>query len=187
MPGLRRWQPATVRTRRVTSPICCRTSPTLPCLPVGKKPCATARRATSHGSRRRTGSQKPNVCTNKRCSRCGLSDSINSAPIRHFDQARQAALHALEDLVRQQQVERTLLSSDIFARIRVALWFADALGGGTLRRAIWSACGAMQLPRNWMRRGLASSTCYIPPRCATRWIRFRMSMYGCSRAVRCPG
>jgi hypothetical protein len=51
---------------------------------------------------------------------------MNSAPIRHFDQARQAALHVLEDLVRQQRVERALLSPDIFARIRVALWFADA-------------------------------------------------------------
>ncbi len=51
---------------------------------------------------------------------------MNSAPIRHFDQARQAALHVLEDLVRQQRVKRALLSPDIFARIRVALWFADA-------------------------------------------------------------
>ncbi len=47
---------------------------------------------------------------------------MSASTIRHFDQARQAALDVLHDLADRSKVARALLSPDIFARIRVALW-----------------------------------------------------------------
>ena len=47
---------------------------------------------------------------------------MSDSTIRHFDQARQAALDVLRDLADRSKVARALLSPDIFARIRVALW-----------------------------------------------------------------
>jgi len=49
---------------------------------------------------------------------------MSDSTIRHFDQARQAALDVLRDLADRSKVARALLSPDIFARIRVALWMA---------------------------------------------------------------
>lgn len=47
---------------------------------------------------------------------------MNNSPIRHFDEARSNILQRLEELILQPQIERALLSPDIFARIRVVLW-----------------------------------------------------------------
>jgi cellulose biosynthesis protein BcsQ len=47
---------------------------------------------------------------------------MSNMPIRHFDEARRNVLQWLEELVLQPSIERALLSPDIFARIRVALW-----------------------------------------------------------------
>ncbi len=47
---------------------------------------------------------------------------MSAMPIRHFDESRRNVLQRLEDLVGQPSIERALLSPDIFARIRAALW-----------------------------------------------------------------
>jgi hypothetical protein len=52
---------------------------------------------------------------------------MNEAPVRHFDEARRSVQQILEQLDRQRQIERAVLSPDIFARIRVALWYAPAV------------------------------------------------------------
>jgi len=51
---------------------------------------------------------------------------MNDMPVRHFDQARQQVLQALENLVEQEPIARAVLSPDIFARIRVILWHEQA-------------------------------------------------------------
>ena len=51
---------------------------------------------------------------------------MSEQPIRHFGEAHRATLEALKSLVGRREVERALLSPDIFARIRVALWMAAA-------------------------------------------------------------
>ena len=52
---------------------------------------------------------------------------MNTMLVRHFDEARRNVLQRLEDLVPKSYIERALLSPDIFARIRVALWVSDEL------------------------------------------------------------
>lgn len=48
---------------------------------------------------------------------------MNERPPRHFDEARQQVLDALQQMVQQIAVTRAVFSPDIFARIRVILWY----------------------------------------------------------------
>ncbi len=51
---------------------------------------------------------------------------MNDMPIRHFDQARKQVLQTLETLLQRESIERAVFSPDIFARIRVVLWYAPS-------------------------------------------------------------
>lgn len=55
---------------------------------------------------------------------------MNGLPIRHFAEARRNVLQRLETLVAAAPIRRALLSPDIFARIRVALWADDERAAG---------------------------------------------------------
>ncbi len=82
---------------------------------------------------------------------------MSATPVRHFDEARRNVLQQLDALVLQPSIERALLSPDIFARVRVALWVSsewtaeqqDALAADLAQAAgpfwggLWVRSGAM--------------------------------------------
>lgn len=49
---------------------------------------------------------------------------MNKQSVRHFDEARESILAMLRDLIEEPYIERAVFMPDIFARIRVIMWFS---------------------------------------------------------------
>jgi len=72
----------------------------------------------------------------------------------HFDEAKQAALQALQQwLAGADGIERALLVRDLFGRFRLALWGADKVNGQALTDTLAQACGSWWSGEiEWMHR-----------------------------------